>query len=570
MPTTPPPPPSTPVPGPPRGRRTAGDPAPSADRHRTVVALSAVSILLAVALVVMSVAWWRARDAGAADAPDSPPAEDGVPGPTPTTEGAGPADRADPVEPDGRHGDGGEPAVPPAPAPAPVPGDGDGPAADDPTGDLLDELGRVFDDLLGGDLGDLGGLGEAGELGSLSPECLGGGVDDLFGSLFDPEALSGTLDEQVREIADRVQAQRQLRFVQPVDPVLLHADEFDQRIADMVAAEYPARTADLDARILTLLGALPANTDLLALQADLLAGQVAGFYDPDTGEIVVRDDGDGALDTSEQLTLAHELDHALTDQALGLPDISSDADSDGNLAAAALVEGDATLLMQQYALARVGLLDQLGQLADPTMRAAQDELERVPPYLRQEMMFPYLTGLEYACRLHADGGWSAVDDAYEALPSTTAEVMFADRAGTAPIDPDDPGRPPAPWTVARRDTIGAAQLSWLLGAPGGDEDEALPGADELAGSWAGGELVLATRGADSALGVALVDRASDGTLCAAIDEWYGRSFDDDDRRATGDEITFEGSTQTAVLRCSGDDVRFGIAPDRSTAAAVAD
>jgi hypothetical protein len=171
----------------------------------------------------------------------------------------------------------------------------------------------------------------------------------------------------------------------------------------MVTEEYTAADADIDARILSLLGAIPEGTDLRALQSDLLAGQVAGYYDPETGDIVVRDDGDGELDVTERLTLAHELDHALTDQALGLPDTDVEGQSDATLAGLALVEGDATLLMQQWALANLGIVDQFQQLLDPQVAQAQADLEKVPHYLQQELMFPYLSGLSYACRLYAEG-----------------------------------------------------------------------------------------------------------------------------------------------------------------------
>jgi hypothetical protein len=541
--------------------------------------LSVLSAVLAVALVAMSIAWWRARDDGSAetDAATSvePAAGDSPAGDVP--ESSAPAGDGDQPSPDAStpHGDGGQP-IPPATDPGAAdpgdaPGDGGGPSGDDPLGDV----GKALEDLLGGGLGNLGDLeDQLGQLGDLSPDCLGAGLTDLFGSMLGGEQLSGTLDEQVREIADRVEEQRQLRFDQPVDPVLLPADEFDQRIADMVAKEYPASEADLDARVLAVLGVLPAGTDLLSMQADLLSGQVAGFYDPETGEIVVRDDGDGQLDATEEVTLAHELDHALTDQALGLPDVEADGDTDRNLAGLALIEGDATLLMQQYGLGYVSLMDQLGQLTDPEMAAAQQELDQVPPYLREELMFPYTAGLSYACRLHSDGGWAAVDAAYGRPPASTAEVLFADRAGSEPVEPDAPGELPAPWTVARHDTIGAAQLGWLFAAPGSDESRALADADRLAASWAGGELVLATRGDDSALGLALVDGSvdgsADGTLCTAIDDWYDRSFDDDSRSTTTGDVTFDGSTQAAVLRCDGDQVRLGIAPDLDAATALVD
>ena len=263
---------------------------------------------------------------------------------------------------------------------------------------------------------------------------------------------------------------------------------------------------------------------------------------------------------SEELTLAHELDHALTDQALGLPALDSAGDTDRLLAQIALVEGDATLLMQQYGLAHVSLLDQLGQLTDPAMAQAQRDLEQVPPYLRDELLFPYTVGLEYACRLYGEGGWSTVDAVYKDLPASTAEVLFDDRAGVDPIDPADPGTPPAGWEITRRDTIGAAQLLWLFGAPGGDEGQALPDAAQLASSWGGGELVLATDGDDSALGLSFVDRSSDRTLCRALDQWYDASFDDDRRSPNGTGATFADGVQSAVLRCAGPNVRIGIAP----------
>lgn len=520
----PPPPPSLPRPAPDR---------PTPRRPLAVWLLAALSILLAVALVAVSLAWRHERNR--VDELEAAPTA--VPAPT----------APEPTTPE-----------PTAPVPSmPEPSDRPGLGLDD----VLDGL--------------TGGLGEAfGGLDGVSPTCLGldGGLAGL-GGLLDSEPLTGTLDEQLRELAQRVAAQRGLTFDADLAPVLLDPEEFDARVAAMVRSDYPAEEAELDSRVLGLLGAIPAGTDLRALQADLLAGQVAGFYDPETGEIVVRDDGDPDLDTSEVLTLAHELDHALTDQALGLPDLDADQgrslDTDADLAALALVEGDATLLMQQYTMAYVGLVDQLGQLMDPQAASAQAELVDLAPYLREQLTFPYLTGLSYACRLFEQGGWPAIDAAYDDPPATTADVLFADRATTGAVDPADPGTLAAPWSLARRDTLGAAQLLWLFTAPGGDESRGLAEAEEQAARWAGGELALWTDGDRSALGVALVDTASDGGLCAAVDEWYGASFDDDRRSATGGEVVFAGGAQTAVLRCDGTDVRLGIGPDEPTAAALA-
>jgi hypothetical protein len=225
--------------------------------------------------------------------------------------------------------------------------------------------------------------------------------------------------------------------------------------------------------------------------------------------------------------------------------------------------------MQQWALANLGIVDQFQQLLDPQVAQAQADLEKVPHYLQQELMFPYLSGLSYACRLYAEGEWAAVDAAYANPPATTAEVLYEDRAGVTPVDATDPGRLGSPWSEVRRDTIGAAQLLWLFSAPGGDEDAALANAAELAARWAGGEMVLATDAERSALGISLVDRADGLALCDAVDRWYGSSFGDDQRTLDGDTATYAAPGRVAVLSCDGRDVRLGIGPDQETAARLA-
>ena len=306
-----------------------------------------------------------------------------------------------------------------------------------------------------------------------------------------------------------------------------------------------------------------------ALQAELMAGQVAGYYDPDSGELVVRTpDGSSSLDANGQVTLAHELDHALTDQVLGLPDTAKPGQSDADLAQLGLVEGDATLLMEQFSLGSVSLLDQLGAAMSPDAAAAQQQLDGAPSYLRNQLMFPYLSGLGYVCRLYAEGGWPAVDAAYRDLPQTTAELLYPDRADVAPKDPGAIASPGGGWTEAQKDTLGAAQLLWLFQAPGGDEGKAIGDAAKAAQHWAGGDLALFTSGEQSALGVALVDTADGDTLCHTVGDWYAAAFSATPT-TQADATVMTGGDQVGVLRCSGREVRLGIAPDESSAATLA-
>lgn len=452
-----------------------------------------------------------------------------------------------------------------------------------------DGLGGMLDDLLEGfGGGDLDGLLEQfGDLGSLE-DLLGGGLGGnsaafaCLASAMETDQPVRPIEgasarEQVAEIAERVQEIRGQRFDGPVEPTFLDRDAFAAEVREIFDEEYTPDLAEADERILKALGAIPADTDLRALYLDLISGQAAGFYDPDTGRIVVAaDDPSQPLTDSEQITLAHELEHALSDQQLGLPDTEPDPeadvetdDVDGQLASLSLVEGGATLTMQQFA---ASALDQMAQLRlgmDPSIAEAQQQLQGYPHYLQRGLVFPYEDGLAFTCSIHADGGWSAVDTAYDDLPTTTAQVLFPERyaAGEGATAPQPLPEAIAGWDTERTMTFGAADLLWLFEAPGDDTDAALSDAREQVAAWGGGALRLWTRGEDSAVGVALVDRDGGQTLCDAVAAWYQAAFPGgrDAGAAEGEELAVDGQTQDAALRCEGGQVRLGIGPDLDTA-----
>lgn len=424
---------------------------------------------------------------------------------------------------------------------------------------LLDGLGDA-DDLLGG----AGGLDLAGCLG-------GGGLTGLLGA-GDP-ITAGDLPAQLDAIAQRVASLRGLQFREPVEPELVTSGEFETRITDLVRQEYTAEEADLDRRVLAAFGAVDPAVDLLALTLDLVGEQAAGFYSTDTQELVVRaDDPDALLGPAEQVILAHELEHALTDQHLGLPvDPDDRSEADEELASLALVEGGATLLMQRFAVDALDMGDQLAMATDPSVGASQRQIEDYPYYLQRELVFPYTEGLGFACQMYADGGWAAVDAAYEEVPTTTAQVLWPERyaAGEDAVEVADLDAPPG-WSRQRVTTLGAAQLLWLFAAPGDDEAAALDDPRGRAAAWAGGELTLWTDGNDSAVGVSLAQHSGGPSLCDSMTAWYGAAFPGAQTASTrGDEaLAVTGADQSAVVVCDGDDVLLGIAPDLSSARQV--
>ena len=386
---------------------------------------------------------------------------------------------------------------------------------------------------------------------------------------------AGDAAAQLGEVAEDLEAIRDLDFRRVPDPVFLGPEQLRERVRTEVGEELPDDVAAREARGLVALGALPPGSDLRELTLRAVGDQVAGFYDPETGEMVVRQTPtSGSLDGATRMILAHELDHALTDQVLDLPldaERPAPGTEDTALAQLALIEGDATLAMQLYALRHVGLLEQLSGLGG--VAGAQQQLASLPHHVRSTLTFPYLQGLAFACRLHADGGWRAVDRAYDEPPTTTAQILFPERyeSREAAVDPRDPAASGGSWRAEPMRAIGAAELVWLLEAPGGDAGRALDDPTGRARAWAGGELHQWADDGRTAAALVLVERDGGPTpLCATVTAWYRAAFPDA-RPApaeASETLVVDGGGQDAVLRCTGREVRLGLAPDVATARAL--
>ncbi len=382
-------------------------------------------------------------------------------------------------------------------------------------------------------------------------------------------AAPSEADAVIEEVSRQVEELRQLRFSEPIDARFLEAEELQTEIDALLEKELkPDEIAD-EQEVLVLLGAIPPGTDLGALTREALGGQIIGLYETRKEELLVQSSGE--TDSFELITLAHELQHALSDQAIGIRDDPGDIETaDRTLAYAAVVEGDASLLMQRYALAYVGLAEQL-EVQEQAVPGAAD-FASLPDYVQRNSVFPYLEGLRLVCHRYLKGGWKAVDELYREPPESTDEVLFPGRYGDGPpADPRASGKPHG-WTSTVRRELGAAELQWLFAAPGGDPEAELPEPRALVASWAGGELELWARGAERALGISLVELPQAERLCGAMAAWYGAGHPQattDRPEQGGLDAVFSEPEQTAALSCRGDEIRMGIAPSQAAAVQLA-
>ncbi len=250
------------------------------------------------------------------------------------------------------------------------------------------------------------------------------------------------LDEELRSQMSEIESQViQLRGLLPSESVsrsLLTSDQLRERVIQDFLGDYTHEDALQDVRLLSLLGLIEPGIDLWQLYADLLTEQVAGFYDTETdGMIVVCGSGFGGV---ERLTFAHEYTHALQDQTYDIRDglqynnDACDTDSERCFAVQALIEGDATLLQEQWLRTfardedRSDLLEFFADFDMPVFDSA-------PAYIQSELTFPYFWGLHFVRSLYLEGGWAAVDTAYQHPPLSSEQILHPERyPKDSPVD----------------------------------------------------------------------------------------------------------------------------------------
>jgi len=348
--------------------------------------------------------------------------------------------------------------------------------------------------------------------------------------------------------------------------------ELRRRISSLLSEELPRRAVVEEGQILELLGTIPPGSDLYELEEQALDSQVVGLYVPELRELLVQSSGEpGAV---ELMTLAHELEHALADQRFGLRDVeASAAAADRALAYISVVEGDATLTMERYAIAEIGI-SELDSVEQEGVPGSERKFDRLPDYLQRSLLFPYFGGMQLVCARWLQGGWRAVDRLYTHPPAATDEILFPARYGDGPpAETRDPGRPDPPWELSTERELGAAELEWLFTAPGGEATASLPeprrlvsGLDRRRGrAWA--------NGSERALGISLLEAPETDLLCGAVAAWYRATYELAEAErfvlGSGEAIAFREPERTAVLVCEGDEVRLGIAPDEAVATRLA-
>ncbi len=226
---------------------------------------------------------------------------------------------------------------------------------------------------------------------------------------------------------------RELPILRPVKSGAQSRAEIERMIIKNLNEETTPEEMHASEAALKKLGLVPADFQFRPFLINLLTEQVAGYYDPKAQEFYLADwiDVDG-----QKPVMAHELTHALQDQHFNLRRFEKwpKGDSDAEMAAHALIEGDATLAMIRYVTRDPQRIVAFAKSLGST-DSQSEQIEKAPRALRESLLFPYEHGAQWVTAIYRRGGWSLVSKAYTELPQSTEQILHPEKyfAREAPV-----------------------------------------------------------------------------------------------------------------------------------------
>ncbi len=246
-----------------------------------------------------------------------------------------------------------------------------------------------------------------------------------------------TADNSVFRQIDSILAQLSeitgLEMRRRVDYAVIAPAELKQFLKKRIREEIDAEQIRIEELLLEKLGFVPKDFHLEETTLALYEEQAAAFYDFRQKKLFLLDSSDGPMQRS---VLVHELAHALADQHFHLERFIGKAskNDDAALARMAVMEGQATWLMTEFMARRMGesladsreLVDMMSRLAGaPTGQFPV--LDKAPLYVRQSLLFPYTSGLEFQQAVFEKLGRKSFTQVFRRPPRSTRQVLHPEK-----------------------------------------------------------------------------------------------------------------------------------------------
>ena len=251
-----------------------------------------------------------------------------------------------------------------------------------------------------------------------------------YNDTFEFDAADGLTEGQQEAVVSRAMARVQLlrnqRFEERVDVDIISRREYREEFGNVTTP-----TPGDDARVLQntqyeALLLVGSDRDVVDVRRGNRGDNVLGFYQPGAERLVIVSESDPATLEGE-LTLAHELVHALQDQRFNLSSLPTGTMDTVN-ARNGLVEGDATVVENAYQRNCESGEWECVSVDTGTSAGAPGENFHFGVYYAG--FFPYSEGSSFVNYHRERGGWDAIDPMYDDVPDTSAEVVYPRTYGT--------------------------------------------------------------------------------------------------------------------------------------------
>lgn len=202
-------------------------------------------------------------------------------------------------------------------------------------------------------------------------------------------------DARVAPFVEFVEDERGLEFLHPVEVTFLADEAFEAEVTVDESEVTDQDRAEIDelTELSRAFGLIEGEVDLFAATNDLTGEGALGFYSFDERAITMRGT---ELTTFSELTLVHELTHALQDQHFEIGDQFLDIDPDdtvSGLVLTAVVEGDAQRIERAYRESLAAdALDELATQEEERFAEFEEGTETVPTVLQTSFALPYVLG----------------------------------------------------------------------------------------------------------------------------------------------------------------------------------
>jgi Zn-dependent peptidase ImmA (M78 family) len=226
------------------------------------------------------------------------------------------------------------------------------------------------------------------------------------------------------EVLEQTSEIRQLSILRPVKSGAESRADIERMLIKNLNEQMTPAEMHATEVALRKFGLAPSDFAYRPFIIKLLTEQVAGYYDPKVQEFHLADWLE--LETQKPV-MAHELTHALQDQHFNLRRFEKwpHGDSDAELAAHALIEGDATLAMTMYMVKNP--LEALAFSRALTTGVSTEQYNQAPRSMRESLIFPYLQGSEWATQVYKRGGWAMVSNAFTRLPLSSEQILHPEK-----------------------------------------------------------------------------------------------------------------------------------------------